>query len=73
LVEISFREGERFADPESGPPEQHDQRPESQSVRFLAGDTQDRDDFLDRGRVGRVPHALVARRAGLVVAGHRCR
>jgi hypothetical protein len=72
-VEISLRKRERFADPESGAPEQHDQRPEAQSVSFLTSHAHDCDDLLDRWRVGRVVHALVAGRAALVVAGHRRR
>jgi len=72
-VEIGLRERERFADPESGAPEQHEQRPEAQTVRSLAGDAHDGDDLFDRGWIGRVAHALVARRSAVVVAGHGCR
>jgi hypothetical protein len=46
---------------------------ESESVRLLAGRAHDCDDLLDCRRVGRVPHALVAGWAALVVAGHRRR
>jgi hypothetical protein len=72
-VEISLRKRKRFSDPESGAPEQHDQRPETQSVRLLTSHAHDCDDLLDRGRVGRVAHALVAGRTALVEAGQRRR
>jgi hypothetical protein len=72
-VEIGLRKRKRFSDPESGAPEQHDQRPETQSVRLLTSHAHDCDDLLDRGRVGRVAHAPVAGRTASVVAGHRRR
>jgi hypothetical protein len=40
-VEIGLSKRKRFSDPESGAPEQHDQRPETQSVRLLTGNAHD--------------------------------
>src|SRR5439155_11534739 len=70
-VEVGLGESERFTDSETGAPEEHDQGAKPEAVRPLAGGPHDGDDLVDRRRVGRIPHAFVARRATLVVAGHR--
>jgi hypothetical protein len=52
-----------------GAPEQHDEGPHAGAVDAVAGLAHDGDDFLDRGRVGRVAESLVARRAPGEIAG----
>jgi hypothetical protein len=42
-------------------------------VHTVAGDPHDRNDLLDGGRIGRISHALVARRTPGVKARHRRR
>jgi hypothetical protein len=72
-VEVAFLESERFADPQAGAPEQHDQRAKPPAVGTVADTSYHRDDLLDRRRVGRVLLALVAWRAAPVIARHRRR
>src|SRR3954452_24433643 len=64
------RESERFADPQPGAPQQHDQRPESVAVGAVTDGAHHGDDLLHRRRVGGVLLALVAWWAPSVVAGH---
>jgi hypothetical protein len=68
-VEVALLDGERFADPQAGTAEQHDQRPESMAVSAVTGRAHNRDDLLDRRWVGRVLLALVAWRAASVIPG----
>ena len=70
-VEVGLGERERFVDPQAGAPEHDDQPAQPLAVQRVAGGAHDRDDLLDRRRIGRVAHALVARRAAGVEAGHR--
>jgi hypothetical protein len=72
-VKVALLEGERLADPQARAPEQHDQRAEPVTVGVLADRAHHRDDLLNRRRIGRVPLALVARRAASVIARHCCR
>jgi hypothetical protein len=72
-VKVAFGEGERLADAQAGAPQDHDQRPQAQPVRGVAGAAHDRNDLLDRRRIGGIMAALVARRAAAVVTGHRGR
>jgi hypothetical protein len=71
-VQIALLKRESFADSQSGPPEQHDQRAETMPLGAVADRTHHGDDLLDRRRVGRVLLALVTRRAASVIARH-CR
>jgi hypothetical protein len=60
---------ERFADPQSGTPQQHNQRSESVTVRAVTDRAHHSDDLLDRG-IGRVLLALVSGWPASVVAGN---
>jgi hypothetical protein len=62
-VEVVLGEPQRLVDPQPCAPEQHDQGPQAGAVDTVAGLAHDRDDFLHRGRIGRVAEPLVARRA----------
>jgi len=70
LVQIALLKSERFADPQPGAPQQHDQRPESVAVGAVTDGAHHGDDLLHRRRVGGVLLALVAWWAPSVVAGH---
>ena len=72
-VEIAFGELERFVDPETGSPEDHDQRAQPSAVRPVARGAHDGDDFLDLGRVGGVAEPFVAGRLAGVEARQRRR
>ena len=58
-VEIALLERERLADPQSGAPEHDDEAAESGALGVIAYRTHDRDDLLDRRRIGRILFALV--------------
>ena len=73
LVKVGLGEGERFTDPQSATPKDHDERPESSTVRTFAGCSHHSHDLIDCWWVGRIAQALVTRRALLVVARHRGR
>jgi hypothetical protein len=62
LIEIGLGERQRFLDPQSGAPEDHDQAAQSTAVCPVTGRARDGDDLLDLGWMGGVPQALVARR-----------
>jgi hypothetical protein len=72
-VQVALLEGERFADAQPGTPQQDDQRAKSVSVGTVTNSAHNGNDLLDRRRIGRVLLAFVARRAALVIAGHRRR
>jgi hypothetical protein len=72
-VEVVLGDGDRLVDGQPRAPEQHDQRPQTGAVDTVAGLAHDRDDLLDRGRIGRVAQPLVARRAPGEKAGQGCR
>jgi len=71
-VKIGPGQRERLADPQSRPPQEHDQRPQPDAIRARARGAHDRDDLLHGRRVGGVAPALVAGRATRVIArqGH---
>jgi hypothetical protein len=71
VVEVRLVEGERLVDPESRSPQHDDQAAQPAAMAPITGRAHDRDDLLDGGRVGRIAHALVARRTTDVEAGHR--
>jgi hypothetical protein len=50
-VEVGLSEIERFADSQSSPPQDYDQRPQSSTIAAAAGGAHHRDDLL-HGRVG---------------------
>jgi hypothetical protein len=70
-LEVVLGDGERLVDAQPRPPQQHDQGPQAGAVDAVAGLAHDRDDLLDRGRIGRVAQPLVARRAPGEIAGQR--
>jgi hypothetical protein len=72
-VEVVLGDGDRLVDAQPRAPEQHDQRPQTGAVDTVAGLAHDRDDLLDRGRIGRVAQPRVARRAPGEKAGQGCR
>ena len=67
-VEVVLCERERFVDAQAAAPEHDDQRAQAPPVAVLPGKAHDRDDLLDRRRVGRVALALIARRTPRVIA-----
>jgi hypothetical protein len=69
-VRVTLLEGECFADPQAGTPEQHDQRAKAVTVSAVADRAHDRDDLLNARRIGRVPLALVAWWTPSVIARH---
>jgi hypothetical protein len=68
-LQVVLGDAERLVDAQPRPPEQHDQGPHAGAVDAVAGLAHDRDDFLDRGRIGRVAQSLVARGAAGEIAG----
>jgi hypothetical protein len=72
-VEVGLGESERLVDAQPGTPEDHDQAAQPNPVRVVTGGAHDGDDLLDLGRIGRIPHALVARRTAGVESRHRRR
>jgi hypothetical protein len=58
-VEVALLERERFADPHSGTPKQHNQRSESVAVGAVTNRAHHSDDLFDRRRIGRLLLALV--------------
>jgi hypothetical protein len=70
VIEIDFGERERFLDPQSRTPENHDQTAQAAAVRTVAGGAHDSDDLLNLRRIGRVAQTLVAWWATGVEARH---
>jgi hypothetical protein len=66
-------ERERLLDAQPGAPEDNDHRSRAPAVMVVGDATHDRHDLVHRGRIGRVAHSLVARRAAGVIAGQRRR
>jgi hypothetical protein len=69
-VEVAVLERERFADPHSRTPKQHNQRSESVAVDAVTNRAHHSDDLFDRRRIRRVLLALVTRWTASVVARH---
>jgi len=61
-IQIGLGERERLVDRQAGAPQHDDQAAQPATVDAVAGAAHDRNDLLDRRRVGRVAHPLVARR-----------
>jgi hypothetical protein len=72
-VEVVLGERERFVDAQTGAPEHDDHRAQPEPVTIVGGVAHHANDLVDSGQVRRVQHALVARWAAGVVAGHRRR
>jgi hypothetical protein len=72
-IELGLGQIERLTDPQTRPPQEHDQRPQPHSIGVAAGLTHHGDDLLNRGRICLIPPALVPRRAPVVKAGQRDR
>src|SRR3954447_11346488 len=69
-IEVRLAEGEGLVDPQTRAPQHDDQRAQPRRMKPAAGVSHDSDDLRHGGRVGRVPLALVARRAASVEARH---
>jgi hypothetical protein len=69
LVEVGLGERKRLVDPNARAPQHNDQT----AVTSVSGLAHDRDDLVDRGRIGRVPAALVRWDPAGMMAGHRRR
>jgi hypothetical protein len=63
-------ERERFGDPQSRTPQQHNQRTKSVTVGAVTDRAHHSHDLFNRRRVGGVLLALVSWRTASVVAGH---
>jgi hypothetical protein len=62
-VQVGLGERERLADAQAGAPQHDDQAAQAAAVNAVAGAAHDGHDLLDRRRIRRVAHSLVARRA----------
>src|SRR3954464_1175965 len=69
-IEVRLAEGEGLVDPQARAPQHDDQRAQPRRMKPAAGVSYDGDDLRHGGWVGRVPLALVARRAAGVEARH---
>jgi hypothetical protein len=72
-IEVAFGERERLMDPQASAPQDGDQAARPATVDAVAGTAHYRDDLLDRRRVGRIAHPLVARRAASMEGRQRRR
>jgi hypothetical protein len=72
LLEVRLGEIQRFADSQTSPPQNYDQRPEAESVRVVARLAHDGDDLFNARRVNGIAATLVAGWAPAVEAGQRC-
>ena len=61
-IQVGLGERERLADAQAGSPEDDDPATQPTTVDTVAGAAHHRNDLLDRRRVGRVAHPLIARR-----------
>jgi hypothetical protein len=61
-VQVGLGERERLVDAQAGSPQHDDQAAQPAAVHAVAGAAHDGHDLLDRRRVRRVAHPLVARR-----------
>jgi hypothetical protein len=72
-VEVGLGEIERLADPQPGPPQDHDQRPQPGAIGTITRRAHHRDDLLHGRRIGGMAPAFVPGCATLVKARHRDR
>ena len=61
-VKVGLGERERFADSQAATPKDDDERTEPDPVCIITRCAHDRDDLLDRRRIGRIAQALYAGR-----------
>jgi hypothetical protein len=61
-VQVGLCQRKRLADAQARAPQHDDQAAQPAAVHGVASAAHDRNDLLDRGRIGRVAHPLVARR-----------
>ena len=73
LVEVGLGEREGLVDPNARAPQHNDQTPHPPAVTAISGLAHDRDDLVDRGRIGGVTASFVRRDSAGVMAGHRRR
>jgi hypothetical protein len=71
LVEVGLGERQRFADSQSGSPENHEQRAQPDGFVGAAHGSHDLDDLLDGRRICGVAQSLVSRRTARVIARER--
>ena len=72
-IDIGLVQRQRLGDPQATAPEHSYQRPDPKTMATLPGLTHDEDDFLGPGRVRRVLHPFVARRAASKIPRQRGR
>jgi hypothetical protein len=70
-VEVGLSEIKRVPDPQSRPPQDHDQRSQPSAIGTLARGAHHCDDVLHGRRIRTVPVALVSRGETFVKASHR--
>ena len=68
VLKVVLSQRERRANAQTAAPEHDDQRAQAPPVAVLPGEAHDRDDLLDRRRVGWIELALIARRTPRVIA-----
>ena len=73
LVQVGLSEHERLMDPQTGSPQHNNQTPHPPPVTAVSGLAHDRNDLVNRGRICRIPPALVRWDPPDVMAGHRRR
>jgi hypothetical protein len=72
-VAVGLGEREGLLDPNARAPQHNDQTSHPPAVMTISGLAHDRDDLLDRGRIRRIPAALVGRDPPGVIARRRRR
>ena len=72
-IEVRLMQRQCLVDPKAGSPQDRDQPAKPPAVQTVADDLHDGDDLRDGRWVGRIPLALVARRATGMKAGNRRR
>jgi hypothetical protein len=70
LVQIRLRERKGLVDPNARAPQHNDQTAHPPAVTSVSGLAHDRDDLVDRGRIGRVTAAFVWWDPAGMMAGH---
>jgi hypothetical protein len=73
VIELVFAERQRFLNTQASTPQDDDHRAHARAVPVVCGVAHHGNGLLHGGRVGRVAHPLVARRATGVIPGQRRR
>ena len=73
LVQVRLGQRERLMDPQTGSPQHNDHPPHPPTVTTVCGVAHEGDDLIDRGRIRRVPVALVRWDPAGAMGGHRRR